>query len=475
MNKRLIPMLGYVRVSRAREEMISPDIQRMRIQQWAAQNGRVLVDWLEDLNRTGREFGKRQVEAGIARVATGAVAEIGVYRYDRWGRNTVESLANIAKVEQAGGRVVSATEPFDAETAIGRYTRTNALALAQMQSDIISENWRDAIAHRRRRGVPHSGQARFGYTYEGDGNYTPDPVTGPLLAGLYQRYVAGVTHNSLARELSAAGYRTSRGQPWIQDTVRDMLDSGFGAGLLVTNTFRPAGAPKPVREYLPGSHEPVIDAATWEAYRARRATVAARPARLRRATYRLSGLLRCWHCGAPCVHTSNKGRGYTGRTIVCNTHRHTGGCVPLYRDRREVERLVAEWLREQATVADTEFVRREAAARRRVKRAARDREHLEQEHKAAEAKLLKLTDGWLSGVVPELAYPELRDKLTARLRELEEALAAPPEPEVPVAAIKGIAEAWEALEPGPANEALRRLVSAVRVGRETVEVIPRWA
>src|SRR3954464_3145089 len=126
-----IPMIGYIRVSLAREETISPEIQKKTISSWAARSGRHIIDWVVDLDRSGRNF-RRKVIKAIERIEGREAVEIGVYRYDRWGRNAVESLANVKRVELAGGQVISVSEPIDAETAVGRYTRNNAFSIAEM-------------------------------------------------------------------------------------------------------------------------------------------------------------------------------------------------------------------------------------------------------------------------------------------------------------------------------------------------------
>src|ERR1017187_4799198 len=138
-----VDAIGYVRVSLAREDMISPDIQKAAQIDWARRNGRRIVRWIVDLDATGRNL-KRKIMQGVAAIEAGEAAEISVYRYDRWGRNAADSLANAARVEIAAANVVSVPEPLDPETSIGRYNRTNSFALAEMQSDIIGDNWKAA-------------------------------------------------------------------------------------------------------------------------------------------------------------------------------------------------------------------------------------------------------------------------------------------------------------------------------------------
>lgn len=457
-----VPMVGYVRVSKAREEMISPDLQRSAIKRWAAEHNRVIVAWLTDLDLSGREFAKRRIGEGVELISAGAAAEIGVYRYDRWGRNTADSLANIARVEQAGGQVVSVTEPFDVSTAVGQYTRENALALATMQSNIIGENWRSAHAHRVNNGLPAHGHQRFGYTYtprkhDGDGLYHPDPVTGPLLAALYPRWLAGETFGVLGRELNHAGYRTPRfGAPWHDRALRATLDSGFAAGLLIVGGG-----------WRQGRHTPLIPARLWEAYKARRAEVSARPPAARKVTHRLSGLLTCGHCGKAAAYCGTAG-------IACTRYRTTRFCIHLGRKREDVENEVRDWLQFLIMELDDE-IEQGVTDKARAARAIADESLLKAEKVECERLLLRAFDAFTRDIVDESTYLAQRNLLQARLDELTAALdALSVTPDVPRQVVVKAVDVWDEAPPAMMNALLKALIGTVIVRRDRVIVVPRW-
>ena len=140
--------IAYVRVSTARDEMVAPEIQIDAMRAWAAQNHVPILDVVQDLDQSGRGFAKRSVTSIIERIRGGEASGALVYNFSRFGRNATLALAHIAELEMAGGSILSATEPVDPETAIGRFTRTTALAVAELQSDQISDGWKAAIARR---------------------------------------------------------------------------------------------------------------------------------------------------------------------------------------------------------------------------------------------------------------------------------------------------------------------------------------
>ncbi len=343
-----IPAIGYSRVSMKREEMISPALQQASQEQWARANGRRIIDRVTDLDATGRNF-RRRVQRVIDRVEKGEAREIIVYRYDRWGRNTAEALANVKRVEIAGGSLVSATEPFDAETAIGKYNRTNAFALAEMQSDIIGENWRGVREHRIREQLPPYGRKRFGYQRLGrvrdetdpqrtrrdpsdkEERYVPDAGLGPVLAGMYAGYIRGEGGGTIADGLNRQAIPNTYGRPWSGRTVLDVLDSGFGAGYLRLHdpSCRCAQPGKcRNRVWLEGRHDAVITGEQWEAYRQQRKDTLMIPPRHRSPVYPLSGLVRCGHCGAAMtgVRLSDAARRRSGVQFRCGRQRHYKDC-----------------------------------------------------------------------------------------------------------------------------------------------------
>jgi site-specific DNA recombinase len=506
-----VDAIGYVRVSTAREDMISPDIQKAAITDWARRSGRRIVRWIVDLDATGRNF-RRKVMKGVAAIEDGEVAEIVVYRYDRWGRRADDSLANIKRVENAGGAVVSATEPLDPETSIGKYNRTNSLALAEMQSGIIGDNWKAALASRVGRHLPATGTARFGYARRGrvpdpvhknryrvdtddhDGErYEPDLKTGPVLEEMYSRYVAGQSGISLVHWLNGTGIRTVRNGTWSLQTLFNVLDSGFGAGLLRVHdpsckckrSKRGESTGPPCRRvvWLAGSQSPVISLETWEAYKQRRTALRKLPPRLRAAVYPLSGLLFCGECGDRLVITNDHGRIGTG--YRCTRASHHRGCSGSYVRRKTAEDAVMAELARYA--ADIDARRRVTRAREKTATSARaSRTRAAAQIVRTDKALARLvTQRALDDEMPAAAWEQSRSDLLAKRAEAEAVLGAAGETEtlnagdwLPVAA--GLLRDWDTLPASRRRDLLAMVIARVMIYRTGVrqppriEVIPVW-
>ena len=55
----LIPAVGYVRCSTDMQAETSPEQQRQLISDWAVKNGHEVVEWFEDIGKSGTSFEKR--------------------------------------------------------------------------------------------------------------------------------------------------------------------------------------------------------------------------------------------------------------------------------------------------------------------------------------------------------------------------------------------------------------------------------
>lgn len=462
--------VDYRRVSMvgSREEVISPEIQGATNSDRAARDGWEVVDVLTDIDRTGRDFTRDGIQQAIAGVEEGRWQIIVVYKYDRFGRNVRDSLVNIARVEEAGGRVVSATEPFDAETAVGKYGRTNLLAVAELQSDLIGEGWRAAHRHRLARGLPHTMRPRFGYRIV-DGAFEPDPETGPLLVECYRRYIAGETPRRIADWLNAMGSRTTAGRRWSANTLRPLLASGFAAGYLYS---RKTG------QHTDGAHEPLIDQRTWKAYQRRHDEVTMTPPRTRGRPRPLTGLVVCRECGAAMRWWAGKDKGVRYEAYRCRPDQGCGRNYVGYPTLLEAVKT------ELADVADE--LDRKVRQRTPASRAVSKSERAVVKGKIAEIQraLLRLTDGYARGITPEDAYEAVhadlvaeREGLETRLRQLDADAREPSRPQ----ARKVLRDFDRLIEADPAGmqQALRALflVVLVRPGRvdDKVLAIPRWA
>ncbi|MGI5450547.1 recombinase family protein [Streptomyces sp. CA-243310] len=456
------PWVGYIRVSTYYEDKISPDIQRAAIKAWADRTNRYIAEWVEDLDVSGRTF-KRKIMIGIKTVEEKRARGIAVWRYSRFGRSRHGNAVNLARLEQVGGRLESATESADTTTAFGRLQMGMAFKFAEFESDRIGEQWAETREHRRAHGLPATGGRRWGFIWhrrrlDEEGvihpeTYEPAEDLGLVVGDLYERAADGQSMNSLTQWLGRNGYIGTKGKPWHQTGLSKYMDSGFPAGWLRYhpddcdcppadpdgNAHRSALCVKKV--FMPGAQTLIVKEDVWEEYQRKRKLAQDRPARNRAAVYPSSGLAVCGRCGGATTAGNSSTRGAGGVLISkpgylfrCSARKDNGTCDGVYILRSIVEAAILERLGELEVEIETEAAKiAEEAAKQPKKRGeepATTAGRLEQARKQHGARLAQIqqeldtqTSLVSRGIIPEDSYVRERNRLTAEQESVAAELA----------------------------------------------------
>ena len=503
-----VPSVGYIRVSMAREEMISPELQRAAIEDKAARDGADIREWIEELDVSGRGFGRKGVQHAIGLVRDGVVRRVYVWKYSRFGRNATYVGVFVGEMEAAGGQLVSATEDIDPRTAAGKFARGMLWQVDEFVSNNIGEQWKEAHARRRRNGLPHNGASRFGYLYHRPTSnratcpqgcakekcqigYVPDPFTAEAAAWAYEAYNSGTSVLKIAVALNGRGFVTGTGKPWDQRSLRRYMDSGFCAGLIRVHeeSCRCSLDHCPKKELKPGAHAPVISDETWAEYGRQRKERKHDPPRVEAAVYPLAGLIRCGLCGGPMhahgmVYKRKDGpERQPGYIYQCSQYMKSRGCAGAWVTRHRVEAAVREWL--MSFGKDAERLAAAKRGRARVRGAATaDRTRLAADAARTESELAELTLQLARKIVEPADYAVARDRLKARRDEVAAALeavsaAAVRTAEPPARTAADLDRGWDTLAAKTRQVALRRLVGRIEVhsagkGKASITVVSTW-
>jgi DNA invertase Pin-like site-specific DNA recombinase len=506
---RLLPAVGYVRVSLAREEMVSPEIQRTASEQRAARDGYYIAKWIEELDASGRGFARKGVQEVISDVRDGTLIDgqparrVYVWKYSRFGRNATLNGVYAQEIEDAGGSLISATEDIDASTTVGKFTRGMIWQVDELYSDIVGDQWKEAHARRRKNGLPHNGNPRFGYLYHSspvtgkcrqgcepgkcETGYLPDPATAPHAEWMFAAYNEGTSVLKIAVRLNSLGLYTPAGKPWNQVFVRKYMDSGFAAGMLRVHDTGHDGCQKtqcPVKVLVPGAHDAIIGEEAWEEYQRQRKARRHLPPRVESPSYPLAGLMRCGRCGGP-LHAHGmtyRGVHKKGYLYQCSTYMRSRECKGTWIARHRVEAVVLKWLlsfeKEAGKAARAE------SGRVRVRQTADlDRKRLEGQVRKIDGDLTQLTIQLARKVVPEAAYARARDELLAERETATvalESLPAPPAVTRPVVALSvGLAEEWDTFPVEAKQQMIGSLIERIEVqshgkGRAAIRIVSVW-
>ncbi|MFF2014040.1 recombinase family protein [Streptomyces sp. NPDC058195] len=492
------PFVAYIRVSTYYEEKISDRIQRAAIEAWADRSNAEIVEWIEDLDVSGRRM-KRRIHEAMRWVEEGQARGIAVWRFSRFGRSRRGNALNLARLEQMGGVLESATEAADSRTPFGRFQQGISLKFAEYESDMIGQSWADTRALRRSVGLPAIGGNRWGYIWhrrrvDDDAGvihkewYEPDDQA-QVATRLYEQVAEGASMASVTQWLGANGYIGTKGKPWLQSGLTRYMDSGFAAGWIRyhpddcdcppkdPDSTAARGAKCPNRLWVPGAHEAIVPEDVWTAYQEQRERARNTPSGNRQPAYALSGNMRCGRCGGTASAAGGSTYG-AGRVLIkkpgyqfrCSRAKDNHTCDGVHILRTVAEKAVRDRLAELADAIEAEAASIPQQRRDAPQQSPRERlDTAREQHRARlseiERQLDRQTDLLARGIIPEDSYTRERIRLSkeqaalaAELAELEqrtEGEESRPADYLPV--IRGLLSRWD-ITPVETRRAMLRTV-----------------
>jgi len=163
--------IGYVRVSTEEQsrEGVSLDMQRAKIEAYAALNDLVLTEIVEDAGLSAKNIsGRPGFQTALDALYSGRADSLIVWKLDRAFRSTQDALSVAEKLNRQGKALVSICEKLDTTSAIGEFFFTLMASLAQMERKLIGERTRAALQSKKARSE-RVGQIPFGWKLESDG------------------------------------------------------------------------------------------------------------------------------------------------------------------------------------------------------------------------------------------------------------------------------------------------------------------
>lgn len=354
--------------------------------------------------------GYRRLLAGLK---SGEFTAVLAWHADRLHRRTADLDEFITVIESAGARVATVQGgDLDLSSPDGRMTARLLATIAQREIEHGHERMRRAKAQAAASGQWRGGRRPYGY--EADG-VTVREDEAEVIRYAAAQILAGRSMRALAAEVSAQGARTTTGKPFIGTTLRTVLLRPRNAGL-IDHKGEEVGA---------ASWPPILEEDTWRAV----VGILRDPARVKYtgdgSPNMLTGVAKCGTCGLPVQ--AGKSRELT--VYRCPT------------DQRHVARsrdLTDETVRSVVV----ELLRRPDALRRMLApQEGTDLEALRAEVAALTARLDQLGLDYADGLLNATQVRTATERLTSRLEEAREALAA-------AAASTGFEDLASAPDPG---------------------------
>ena len=449
----------YLRQSVSRDDSISIELQEIAGRDYCLQHGYDVVAVEVDAGLSGRNWSKRPAVQRVMDMVEAKTADVIVlWKWSRLSRNRRDWAIAADRVDVAGGRIESATEPIDTATASGRFARGVMTEYAAFQSEQIGEQWNEVHQRRLSLGLPPNGVIPWGWVSHKTW-IEPHPERAPLVTELYARYLSGDGWGRLAEWMNSTEHLSPRGKTWTEITIRALLDSPIHAGFV---TYR--------GEIHDGAHEGIISQAQWETYREMRQNRVI-PMKQRESRYLLSSLVVC-HCGSKRTGKISRNRHRDGSvyevlSYACSTGSHPGMSVVT----RRVDGAVAEWLKQEVNApAHTRKVKSNEAEEKRISR----------EITALEKQLTQATRQLLAGIIPEPAYRSSVAEIEAEQNVLKERLTRLSRSRRPtrsecLTGKENLITRWNLVDMDDKQNVVRAAIESVTIHEnQTITIAARW-
>jgi site-specific DNA recombinase len=439
----------------------SPDGQRGAISQFAERNGLRLVGEYLDLESGTKADTRKDFQRLIADAMTGAFDVVLVFHTSRFARNAMEAKQYKKLLrEELGVDVVSVTQ------AIGTDLDDPTAFLNESINEVFDEYFsrslsfwtKMGLAQKARQGLV-TGSLPWGYSKGEDGIAVPDPERAPVVLTLFTIYATGsYSHRDLAHWLNERGHRTTRGNLFCADTVRDMLGNLSYAGFVT--------AQRSTSREIRGKHEPIVSEALFDrcADLRRQRTTTKHPGQAT-STYVLRSIVRCERCDGR-MHGQKAGKKAEPR-YYCSTRRKRGsGCDQPLAPAADIEAQVAEFVSQFKPSADIrdEILSRLAADEQW------DDEDTTRRRRQLKDRRQRLRDLYELGDLDKGEYTSKRDAIDAELDSLSPG--ATPDLDGARAALEDFGRLWEETnDPAERRELVAQLIDRVWIDNKRIVAI----
>jgi DNA invertase Pin-like site-specific DNA recombinase len=215
------PAIGYTRTSSAAnvgDDKDSVTRQRKAIQTYANRAGYRIVAWFDDPAVTGSDTidSRPGFMAALEKIAGNGVGTIIVETANRFARDLIVQETGWKRLNADGVTLIAADSPdqFVDETPTAVLIRQILGAVAQFDKAMTVAKLRGARERKRR---------KTGEKVEGRKSYAEVNPEMVVLARKLSEQRPKLSLRQISAQLSAAGYRTPKGNPYSASAVQSML------------------------------------------------------------------------------------------------------------------------------------------------------------------------------------------------------------------------------------------------------------
>ena len=231
-----------------REESIEGQIRECTA--YAEKNGFTVVKHYIDRAISAKTDNRPQFQQMIKDSERGIFDVIIVWKLDRFARNRYDSARYKTQLKRNGVKLVSATEVISAGPE-GIILESVLEGYAEYYSADLSEKVVRGMTENALKGIYNGGKVPFGYMIDDTRHYQADPLTGPYVEKIFQKYADGATMTDIQDWLNQRGIKNPSGGEMSYNTIQRMLSSRRYIGeLRLRDVVQPNAIPALVSEEL---------------------------------------------------------------------------------------------------------------------------------------------------------------------------------------------------------------------------------
>ncbi|MFI3249391.1 MAG: recombinase family protein [Eubacteriales bacterium] len=330
----------YARYSSASQSEQSIEGQLKSCYDYAERSGYNVVGEYIDRALSGTDAEKRlEFQKMISDSAKRQFEGVLVYQLDRFARNRYDSATFKAKLKKNGVRVLSARENIT-DDASGVLMESILEGMAEYYSKELSQKVKRGMQINAEKRLSTGGALALGYKSVNK-QIVLDEETAPIVQKIFSMYIEGKTMASIIAHLNAIGLKTSRGNPYNKNSIRNILVNRRYMGIYIYNDVEiPDGIPR------------IIEDKTFEQAQSKMAENKKAPARAKakEEMYLLTTKLFCGSCDSAMIGIS--GTSHTNKLYQyysCVNQRKKQGCQmkPVAKDL--IENVVVDSVRATLT------------------------------------------------------------------------------------------------------------------------------
>lgn len=318
----------YARFSSERQTENSIDFQLRADKAYCEQKGFRVVGEYIDRAMTGTNDNRPEFQRMIADAKKRQFAFVIVYRFDRFARNRYDSAIYKKRLERSGVRVLSTEESVGTGDE-GIILESIYEAMAESYSRKLSRIVTEGMKQKAMAGLSTGGNPPYAYKVI-DHRLTVDEEKAPAVRLAFEMYADGKTKSEIARELTARGYRTRKGND---------ISVSFVSGILSNPTFKGENDYCGVKRESPAIVTEELYDKVQDLLKKNKRQYGKK---IEGTYFALTGKLFCGHCGAAMIGDSGNGKGGTYYYYSCINKKKRRTCKKKSERKDWLEKFVCE-------------------------------------------------------------------------------------------------------------------------------------